>query len=117
MKFDDDWWGKLIIAWNASPYSNELAGLGLVQFDIIDKVTKTVCVAWDQRGHGCIIESNSKCQIKLSATTDKWASFIEGRFTAVEALVHDIFRFVGPYDRLFPFSDGFNSLAKIARDL
>lgn len=35
MELDDDWWERLITAWNSSPYVRELAGLGCVEFNVI----------------------------------------------------------------------------------
>lgn len=120
--FVRDWWDAVLHAWNDSPYTSELAGLGLVCFRIQQELEtealQPIYVHWDSVGvakHHDFQTSDSTAIIPCFTAPDAvWEAFVRGEFSATMGVLRGLIRFEGPLNRVLPYTIAFNRLAKVA---
>ena len=110
-----DWWEGVIRAWNTGPHAVQLAGFGAATFSVLESELPPVRIEWDAAGLARVLEPGSRGTPCFSATLPTWQSFVEGRFTAAQGVMHRRIRIEGSTLAVLPFAGGFTLLAAVAK--
>jgi hypothetical protein len=111
-----EWWSRVVEAWNSSPTSSHLAGIGYVSFEVLGSDQPIVTVCWDSAGIGSIAPELSDAPVRLAATAAHWRAFIDGEFTAVMGVLSRRIQLTGNPVLVLPYTSAFNRLAQLSRD-
>ena len=113
--FSPDWWDQVIAAWNASPHTDSLAGLGAITFKILDEEA-AACLEWDAAGQARRLEAPAEGAPGLGATREHWRQYIAGEFKAAVGVMTGKLKFEGNMAALLPFAEGVQQFVEISRE-
>ena len=54
---------------------------------------------------------------RLVAPKEAWMALIAGKFAASEGILKEHFSYEGPLKLIYPFAEGFDLLAEVAREM
>jgi putative sterol carrier protein len=92
-----------------------LAGLGTIVIALQGETLCEMTIHWDARGAGELRERVPPQTPRIIAAETTWREFIEGRFSTVQGVLEGRITIEGPLDRIYPYSEGFDTIAGFAR--
>lgn len=112
-----EWWDRVIDSWNSSSYTQVLAGLGPVCFEVLKGNFEPVWIEWDYTGHARRLPTPVGDAPCFSATVSNWRAFIDGKFKAAIGVLTGRIKFHGKLTRIMPYANSFDRLAEVARSV
>lgn len=114
--FSGEWWDAALARWNASAVVERLAGLGTIQFRVLDSEQPPVIIDWDPGGQARRCCDSRQPDLVLDASLENWWAFLQGEFKASQAILDGTIGFQGDVHRILPYSEAFNLLAQVANN-